>query len=119
MTVIALAAAGMLLAGCASDKKDFSSMTGAKGDGNAGACAAFDRPAFRVLGKTDYDQQWVDKQTEAGVAGCGWERPSERPPEWDKPLSGPVKAVEPPAAKKPGVWSRVKSKFKKKPQAGS
>ncbi|WP_040308467.1 hypothetical protein [Afipia felis] len=96
-------------------------MTGTKGDGQAGACAAFDRPQFRVLGKTDYDQQWVDKQTEAGVAGCGWERPSERPPEWDKPLSGPVNAVEQqaPAKKKPGVWSRVKAKFKKKPPAAA
>lgn len=95
-------------------------MTGAAGDGTAGACAAFDRPEFRVLGKTAYDQQWIDKQTEAGVAGCGWARPSERPLEWDKPLSGPVKATAPAlAGKKPGVWSRVKARFKKKPAAGS
>lgn len=104
----------MLLAGCASGPKDFASLTGANGNGNAGACAAFDRPDFRVLGRTGYDQQWIDKQTEAGVAGCGWARPSERPPEWDKPLAGPVKADAPSAAaKKPGVWSRVKAKFRR------
>jgi hypothetical protein len=83
-----LMAIGLLSAGCASNDK-FASLTGPDG-----ACSAFQAPTYVVKGKSRYDQQWVDTQTEAGVAGCGWERPKPRPPSLDaKPV---FKKVPPP-----------------------
>lgn len=56
-----------------------------------GACAkgefqTFDKPGqvlpqaeYQILGKTKYDQAWVDKTIEAEVAGFGMKRPQARP----------------------------------------
>lgn len=86
MTVTVAVALGALLTGCA-DKDRFATMIG-------GACEGFERPEYEIKGKTPYDQKWADKQTEAGVAGCNWERPKPRPASLDaKPM--PVKAPQP------------------------
>lgn len=80
---------------------------------------ALKAPEFEIKGATPMDQRWIDQTVEAGVAALDWPRPGPRPPEWDKPLAKAAAAapVSAPAraAKKPSAWSRVKSKFKKKP----
>ena len=44
-----------------------------------GECRVFERPEYVVLAQTPYDQNWIDSNTEAGVAACGWQRPKSRP----------------------------------------
>ncbi len=44
-----------------------------------GECRVFERPEYVVLGQTRYDQNWINSNTEAGVAACGWQRPKPRP----------------------------------------
>ena len=44
-----------------------------------GASNSFVAPKYQVLGKTRYDQKWIDQTTEAGIAGFGWKRPAKRP----------------------------------------
>lgn len=88
MSVTVAVALGALLTGCA-DKDRFATLIG-------GACQGFEQPEYQIKGKTAYDQKWADKQTEAGVAGCGWERPQPRPPSLDaKPKPMPVKVSAP------------------------
>jgi hypothetical protein len=41
-----------------------------------GECRVFEHPEYAVLGKTRYDQNWIDSNTEAGVAACGGSVPS-------------------------------------------
>jgi hypothetical protein len=72
-------------------------------------CDAFERPQYQIAGKTPYDQEWADKTTEAGVAGCKWERPEARPAALDAPAAAPPK---PAPTKKLSLWKRAKSKFK-------
>ncbi|WP_439392553.1 hypothetical protein ACRQ5Q_24320 [Bradyrhizobium sp. PMVTL-01] len=70
-------------------------------------CSAFERPLYAVVGKTAYDQLWINRITEAGVAGCGWERPAVRPAVLEeKPVPTPK---APPASR----WQKFKSKFRK------
>ena len=96
MRVLPVAALGTLLAGCATDGQ-FATLS-------KGACEAFPRPQYQIKGKTSYDQKWSDEVTEAGVAGCKWQRPDRRPAELDAPKM-PVKA--PPAPpKKPTFLQR-------------
>lgn len=84
----------MSLTACA-DKNVFGTLTGADAKGG-GVCSAFPRPPYAIAGKTAYDQKWADETTEAGVAGCRWDRPAPRPadlagaPE-PKPVATPVK----------------------------
>lgn len=74
-----------------------------------GECKVFERPPYVVLGKRQYDQDWIDSQVEGGVGGCGWKRPAARPAELDaKPA--PKKAA-PPVKKKIGVIRRVKDRI--------
>lgn len=75
-----------------------------------GVCDAFPAPQYQVLGKTPYDQEKVDKWTEAGVAGCKWERPGARPAEFDV-APAPIAVKAKPAKKKPSIWNNVRSKF--------
>jgi hypothetical protein len=70
MTVMLLASSGMLLAGCVTDGS-FATLKGASN--------SFVAPKYQVLGKTRYDQKWIDQTTEAGIAGFGWKRPAKRP----------------------------------------
>lgn len=98
LTATALAATGVLISGCASKDK-FASLTGPDG-----ACSAFTPPPYVVKGKTRYDQQWVDTQTEAGVAGCGFKRPGPRPASIDaKPTVAKVVYKAPVIVSKP-AW---------------
>ena len=50
-----------------------------------GECRVFERPDYAVLGQTRYDQNWIDSNTEAGVAACGWQRPKPRPQALGRP----------------------------------
>jgi hypothetical protein len=65
-----LASSGTLLAGCVTNDS-FATLKGAS--------SSFVAPKYQVLGKTQYDQKWIDQTTEAGVAGFGWKRPAKRP----------------------------------------
>lgn len=99
---------GALLTGCATSKA--LTTFGGEAEGVGGACDAFPRPEYQVLGKTPYDQEFADKTTEAGVAGCKWKRPAARPPELDK---APVVASKPAPVKKLSLWQRAKAKVKR------
>jgi hypothetical protein len=103
---------GTLLAGCASTK--FATLSD-------GACKAFPRPEYQVKGATRYDQKWVDETTEAGVAGCGWNRPAHRPTYLNPmPVKAPIAApapwpdAVPMPAKKPSFFNRLRSRFHRK-----
>lgn len=96
-----MAALGILLAGCANGK--FVTLEAAG--------KSFPQAEYQVLGKTRYDQTWIDKTIEAEVAGFGFERPRRRPAN----LSGSVVVVTPATAEKPTIIRAVMSRFKKKP----
>lgn len=71
-----------------------------------GECRIFERPEYAVLGKRQYDQDYIDGNIEAGVGGCGWKRPAKRPASFDtKP--GPKAAVAP---KRRGLIKRIKDR---------
>jgi hypothetical protein len=61
-----------------------------------GECKLSHTPEFAVLGKTGYDQIWINRTTESLVTGCNQPRPKARPASLDKPMA--VKA--PPAKSK-------------------
>ena len=70
-----------------------------------GECRVFERPEYAVLGQTRYDQNWIDSNTEAGVAACGWQRPKPRP----QVLGRPPEANHRTRPKqKPGLIGRIK-----------
>jgi hypothetical protein len=73
MSVIASMGIGTLLAGCAN-----SSVVGTLDAG-----ASLPRATYQVLGKTRYDQLWIDKTIEGEVAGFGFARPLRRPAGFD------------------------------------
>jgi hypothetical protein len=60
------------LTGCATDNV-----------GTLDAGAALPRAQYQILGKTKYDQAWVDKTIEGEVAGFHFARPQKRPPSMD------------------------------------
>jgi hypothetical protein len=66
----------------------------------------FERPDYVVLGQTRYDQNWIDSNTEAGVAACGWQRPRPRPQALSK--SPGAKPHAPAKKKRPGLVGRIK-----------
>jgi hypothetical protein len=76
-----------------------------------GKCPAFDAPTYVVKGKQQYDQDWIDSNTEAGVGACGWQRPKPRPPELDA-----ARPVNPTVGKTPikrkGIIARAKQRVK-------
>jgi hypothetical protein len=49
----------------------------------AGAKASLPHAEYQVLGKTKYDNTWINKTIEAEVAGFGMKRPLRRPPSLD------------------------------------
>lgn len=107
-----MVAFGTLLAGCVGNGtfQTFGG-PGASAAEGPGVCSAFERPQYAIAGSTAYDQLWANRITEAGVAGCGWERPAQRPPVLeDKP-------VPTPKAKPQTRWQKLKSKLKRKPVA--
>jgi hypothetical protein len=106
-------ALGLSLTACATSH-DFATLSD-------GACKAFPRPTYQVKGKTAYDQRWADETTEAGIAGCHWQRPLKRPASLDPmPLKAVAKAIEPTVqpwpdqplpVKKPSLLQRLRSRF--------
>jgi hypothetical protein len=87
LLVLGLLSMTATLAGCAGTRLPAS----VKG----GECRVFERPEFVVLGKRQYDQRWIDGNVEAGVGGCGWQRPAKRPPALDAAPSGRPLVVVP------------------------
>jgi hypothetical protein len=71
-----------------------------------GECRVFERPEYAVLGQTRYDQSWIDSNTEAGVAACGWQRPKPRPPELGKAPA--PNHLAPAKKKRPRLIGRIK-----------
>ena len=72
-------------------------------------CKIFERPPYQIKGATQYDQDWADGNTEAGVGGCAWQRPLPRPPELDAQATrSKVLTAAKPATpkKKPGIFKR-------------
>jgi hypothetical protein len=44
-----------------------------------GECRIFRAPDYAIRGKTQDDQNYIDDNTEAGIAACKWARPKARP----------------------------------------
>ena len=73
-----------------------------------GEARAIEPPEYEIKGATDFDQRWIDRTVEAGVAGLGWQRPKERPAAWDaKPAPRAVAAPPVPAKKKRSLLKRM------------
>lgn len=90
----------MLLTGCASNLP--ASVAG-------GECRVFQAPDYAIRGKTQVDQNWIDDNTEAGIAACKWQRPKRRPEPAAKVAAAPVVSSVPAAAvKKRRWWQRLR-----------
>lgn len=102
------------MTGCA-NKSGFTTFGGqVDGVELGGVCQAFPRPEYQIKGATPYDQEWADKTTEAGVAGCNWQRPEARPAHLAVDPQALVK-FEPPVPAKPkkkSLWKRLKQKIR-------
>lgn len=85
-----LIAACLGLAGCAS---------GSVGSIQGGECKIVKVPPYVVLGKTGYDQRWINVTTESIVVGCRQPRPQARPASLDAPPP-PVATAKTPAERK-------------------
>lgn len=94
-----MVALGIPLAACANGK--FVTLSAAGQD--------FPQADYQILGKTKYDQTWIDKTIESEIAGFGFSRPSKRPASLDQATV----VVQPATATKPSVISAIKKKFKK------
>lgn len=81
---------GTLLVGCASSNV-----------GTLDAGAALPRATYQVLGKTRYDQTWIDKTIEGEVAGFGFKRPLRRPASFNANPASHTVVVKP--ASKPAI----------------
>ena len=94
--VVGISAA--LLAGCGT-----SGPASVKG----GECRIFEAPKYVVLGKRQYDQDWIDGNIEGGVGGCNWQRPKPRPAALDA-VQG--QRLAPAQAKKRGLLKRIRDR---------
>mgnify|MGYP001570904152 CR=1 FL=1 len=97
MRAIILAIA-LALGGCASGDK-LGSIAG-------GESKVFTAPSYVVLGKTQYDQDWIDGNVVAGVAAFNWPLPKPRPASFDN--APPPRRIAKPT-KKPGIIKRIKA----------
>lgn len=89
----------MLLTGCAGNLP--ASVSG-------GECKIFRAPDFAIMGKTQVDQEWIDDNTEAGIAACKWSRPKKRP---GAKVAAQVKTEVPAAPTQPRHWwQRLRAK---------
>lgn len=70
-----------------------------------GECQVFERPEYVVLGRSAYDQKWIDGNIEAGIAACQWDRPAKRPESLQQARPAQTKAVK----RKPTLRERVKA----------
>lgn len=77
---------------------------------SGGECKVFDRPQFAVLGQTSYDQKWIDGNTEAGIAACGWDRPAKRPEDLQ-----PMAAAKPKPIKRKTLLQKAKAIVTREP----
>ena len=93
--LVALSVLALTMAACGTSKP--ASVSG-------GECRVFERPQYVVLGRTSYDQNWIDGNTEAGVAACGWDRPAKRPETLQQ-----ARPVKPKAVKRRSVLLRIKA----------
>jgi hypothetical protein len=84
MSVTVSTALGMSLAGCATNSP-----------GTLDAGAALPRATYQVLGKTRYDQLWIDKTIEGEVAGFGFSRPLRRPAGFDVAPASHIVVITP------------------------
>jgi hypothetical protein len=95
----------LLIAGCA-PKPPIGSVEG-------GECKLTSTPQYAVLGKTDFDQRWINRTTEALVVGCNQPRPRSRVrPGWDTYTVGGKTVPVPPVAPAPAKKARWKWKPK-------
>lgn len=62
-----------------------------------GECHLVTAPTYAVLGRTGYDQNWIDDTTERVVAGCHQPRPQARPASLDAAPKAIAKAKPKPA----------------------
>lgn len=97
--LVVLCLSGLMLAGC---------QTIGPASVKGGECRIFERPQFAVRGLRPYDQDWIDGNVEAGVGGCGWERPKARPASLDAVPGQKAKAA--PAPAKRGLIKRIKDR---------
>jgi hypothetical protein len=67
MRSLLLAACSVLLAACTATGP--ASITG--------ECKVFADPGFAVRGERPIDARWISRTQEAGIAACGWQRPTE------------------------------------------
>jgi hypothetical protein len=88
------------LAGCVT--------TSGPGSVAGGECKAFLRPPYVVLGRAQYDQDWIDQAVETGVGACRWARPAARPAELDANQVKPAPAAP---ARRAGWLARARSKI--------
>lgn len=77
----------------------------------AGLCNVIPKAEYAVLGKTQYDQDFVDAAVVAGDS-CGYDAPKPRPPELDNPR---VLTVPPAPARKPTLRERLRAKISRAP----
>jgi hypothetical protein len=84
-TLLALIAMVTPLAGC----NTFGETGNAPPASVAGACDFLDSPEYAVLGKTPYDQRWINRTEESIVTGCRKPRPKARPASFDAPAVAP------------------------------
>lgn len=99
--MVLIAALALPLAGC---------FEATRGSITGGECKVFDPPPFAVRGLRQYDQDWIDGNIEAGVGGCGWERPQVRPASMDASPAQKAKATPKPA-KKRGIIKRIRDRI--------
>lgn len=72
-----------------------------------GECRIARTPDYAVLGRTSYDQRWIDVTTEGLVAGCDQPRPKARPASLDARPKAQPKPAPAAAPKKKTIRERV------------
>lgn len=101
MKFLILIPVGFALGGC------MQTLTGSIAGGES---KVFQRPEYVVLGKTSYDQNWIDNQVEGGVAAFGWKRPLPRPASLDAHVTT-KQVTKISLAKKTSFIKRIKAKL--------
>jgi hypothetical protein len=72
-----------------------------------GECHLVSSPTYVVLGKTRYDQGWIDRTSEAIIVGCKQPRPKARPASLDAPAKTPTPAPVQPKKRKFRIFTTV------------
>jgi hypothetical protein len=91
--------------------------------GTKDAGAALPRAEYQILGKTKFDQLWIDKTIEGEVKGFGFKRPLKRPASFDAAPASHSVVLKPATPSAPETvtvvpkkhwWQRIH--IKKKPE---